>query len=129
MPTCNDCIYRPKCISFIVHGMGDDEINGGLLTDMDKRCKDFKNKTDVIVPPCKVGDTVYEFFDARGFYSINELIVENLVIGMNPPKCNIYTKTKFGNSRDVYYQESFGKILFFTKEKAEEVERWHLEQP
>lgn len=47
MTTCNDCIYRPKCISFIVHGMGDDEIKGGLLTDIDKRCKDFKNKADV----------------------------------------------------------------------------------
>ena len=48
MSTCEDCIYRPKCISFIVHGMGDNEINGGLLTDIDKRCKGFKNKADFV---------------------------------------------------------------------------------
>lgn len=46
--TCNDCIYEPKCYSRIANGMGDDEIRGGLLTDIDKRCKGFKNKADFV---------------------------------------------------------------------------------
>lgn len=81
---------------------------------------DYLLANGVIVPPCKVGDTVYEFFDVRGFYSITELIVENIVVGVNPPKCVLYTKSKQSNSKDRFFNDSFGKTLFFTKEEAEQ---------
>ena len=81
---------------------------------------DYLLANGVIVPPCKVGDTVYEFFDVRGFYSITELIVENIVVGVNPPKCVLYTKSKQSNSKDRFFNDSFGKTLFFIKEEAEQ---------
>ena len=83
-------------------------------------CADHLLANGVIVPPCKVGDTVYEFFDVRGFYSITELIVENIVVGVNPPKCVLYTKSKQSNSKDRFFNDSFGKTLFFTREEAEQ---------
>ena len=131
MATCNDCIYRPKCISFIVHGMGDNEINGGLLTDMDKRCKDFKNKTDVIVPPCKVGDTVY--IKNRpliiSFLHIDENSI-SFVVQFDCDDC--YTcpfyedYVSFEGEHDCktmgyieFTEEDIGKTVFLTKEEAE----------
>lgn len=46
MASCNECIYNPKCHSRIAYGM-DTEWNGTPTPDMEKRCKDFKNKADV----------------------------------------------------------------------------------
>ena len=46
MATCNECIYNSKCISRIVHLNGTDDLTGKDLPDMEKRCKDFKNKAD-----------------------------------------------------------------------------------
>ena len=80
----------------------------------------------VIVPPCKVGDTVYEFFDVRGFYNISELIVENVLIGINPPKCQVYCRSKTSNSKSVFCEDSFGNTFFFTKEDAERAEKERL---
>ena len=80
---------------------------------------DYLLANGVIVPPCKVGDTVYEFFDVKGFYSITELIVENIVVGVNPAKGNLYCKSKQSNSKDIFYRDSFGKTVFFTREEAE----------
>lgn len=80
---------------------------------------DYLLENGVIVPPCKVGDTVYEFFDVPGFYSITELTVENITVGVNPKKCVLYTKSKKSNSRYRFFDDSFGKTLFFTREEAE----------
>lgn len=44
--TCEDCIYEPQCILRISYGMGDD--GDKELTDMEKRCKPFKNKSDYV---------------------------------------------------------------------------------
>ena len=75
-------------------------------------------KNGVIVPPCKVGDTVYMIYNIPLVRGVVELTVENIVIGINPSKCNLYCKHESG-SKDMFYKESFGKVLFFTKEEAE----------
>ena len=80
---------------------------------------DYLLSNGVIVPPVKVGDTVYEFFDVKGFYSITEFIVEDIVIGVNTDKCNLYCKSKHSNSEYIFYRDSFGKTVFFTREEAE----------
>ena len=85
---------------------------------------DYLLANGVILPPCKVGDTVYEFFDVKGFYDISELIVENIVVGVNPSKCVLYTRTKQSGSRDRFFDDSFGRILFFTREEAEKALRY-----
>ena len=52
--TCKDCILEPKCILRISYSMGDDEITGKEFTDIEKRCKSFKNKADFVeVVRCK----------------------------------------------------------------------------
>ena len=52
--TCKDCIYEPRCYSIISYGMDTDDLTGELLTDIENRCKDFKNKADVVpVVRCK----------------------------------------------------------------------------
>ena len=81
---------------------------------------DYLIENNVIALPVGVNDTVYEFFDVRGFYSINEFIVENIVIGINPPKCDLYCKSKKGNIKEIFHFDSFGKTLFFSKGKAEQ---------
>lgn len=91
--------------------------------DNAERFADCLLASGVIVPPCKVGDTVYEFFDVRGFYNISELIVENVLIGINPPKCQVYCRSKTSNSKSVFYEDSFGNTFFFTKEDAERAEK------
>ena len=54
MATCKDCIYENKCISRISHFMDIDESTGKEITDIEKRCTDFKNKSDVAeVVRCK----------------------------------------------------------------------------
>ena len=91
----------------------------GCNGDYAEEMADYLLENGVIVPPCKVGDTVYEFFNVIGFYDINELIVENIVIGVTPRKCQIYTKSKYSGSKDIFYEDSFGKVLFFSKAEAE----------
>lgn len=73
----------------------------------------------VIVPPCKVGDMVYELFDVPAFYDISELVVENVIVGINPPKCEVFCRSKKSNGRYRFCDDAFGLTLFFTKEEAE----------
>lgn len=87
---------------------------------------DYLIASGVIVPPCKVGDTVYEFFDEIGFYEICELTVENIVIGVNPPKCKLYCKSKISGSKSMWYNDSFGETLFFDCESAEQKKKERL---
>ena len=76
----------------------------------------------VIVPPCKVGDTVYELYDMQGCCGIAEHIVTNVAISINPTKCVVYTKNKqYEKSKDIFYDDKFGITLFFTREEAEKV--------
>ncbi len=41
--TCKDCIHRPVCVLRIHWGLGSDW-NNRYTPDIEKRCKDFKNK-------------------------------------------------------------------------------------
>ena len=84
---------------------------------------DYLIANGVIAPPCKVGDTVYEFFDVRGFYDINELIVTNIMVGINPQKCVLFTTSKRSGSTDRYFNACFGKTIFFSREEAEKALR------
>lgn len=77
----------------------------------------IENRT-LIEPPCKVGDTVYYFFDVTGFYDIVELTVEDIVIRLNPSKCILHCKSK-SHSWNSFCDDNFGKTLFFTKAEAE----------
>ena len=59
-----------------------------------------------IVPPCKVGDTVY-------WYNWGGNITEAKVVG-----CGFTAKIEDGNEYDVRYKD-LGKTVFLTREEAE----------
>ena len=46
MATCNDCLYHETCYGRIAYCMDIDEATGKEILDIEKRCKDFKNKAD-----------------------------------------------------------------------------------
>ena len=91
-----------------------------------KQLADYLLDNNIIVPPCKIGDTIYKlilFKDRTGFY------VEHQVVGFHVgelPKLR-------GHKRDQYFIvwhketnsishlnfEQIGKTVFFTKEEAE----------
>lgn len=81
---------------------------------------DYLLENGVIVPPCKVGDTVYEFYEVRGNRGIAEHIVTNVAVGLNPREFIVYTKHKQNEGiKDVFYGESFCETVFLTREEAE----------
>lgn len=43
---CEDCIHDGVCLSQISYFMGCDEYTGEEVTDIEKKCSDFKNKAD-----------------------------------------------------------------------------------
>lgn len=74
--TCKDCVYEPMCHSVIAYGMDTDDITGKLITDIEKHCQNFKDKSRFIDTPCKVGDTVYAIGNKDG-HQIKECRVED----------------------------------------------------
>lgn len=56
--TCKDCLYHECCHSEIAYGMGSDDLTGKYLTDIETRCKSFKNKHDV-AEVCRCKDCKY----------------------------------------------------------------------
>ncbi|MBQ2876986.1 MAG: hypothetical protein IJE25_08245 [Clostridia bacterium] len=77
----------------------------------------------VIVPPCKVGDTIYKpIITSRGKPAIWEIIVTNISIfieknGVSPASYVIghLKRTRCGESADFC---EFGKTVFLTREEA-----------
>lgn len=93
-----------------------------------KALADYLIENGVIIPPCNVGDTVYEFFDVRGFYDISEWIVENVVVSVNPLHFGLRCKVKDGKSQKTWGSDDFGKTLFFTREQAEQKKQERLSE-
>lgn len=50
--TCENCIHLPVCVLRIHWGYGSDW-NNRYTPDVEKRCKSFKNKADVVEVRCK----------------------------------------------------------------------------
>lgn len=97
-------------------------IDQSLKRHIDKSCKLAENIASdlmaggVIVPPCKVGDTIYDIFEAvsNGDDNIRELKVPEIHI-------NLDRRNKPWIIISSYYfaLEDFGKYVFFTREEAE----------
>ena len=72
----------------------------------------------VIVPPCKVGDTVYalsQMRDKRILPFISEYEVTSISVGKK--KCIVYHE--MDGYIKLFKQDDFGKTVFLTKEEAE----------
>lgn len=56
---CKDCYHCDVCHLRISLNMDYDEVKDKPITEMEKRCEYFKNKSLIIELPCKVGETLY----------------------------------------------------------------------
>ena len=78
---------------------------------------DYLLANGVIIPPCKVGDTVYEICERRRSGKWQKVIVERVVHGIEIGIDNILT-ARCGTTTYVYLSR-LGKTVFLTKEEAE----------
>lgn len=116
--TCKNCIYEPRCHNVIAYGMDTDDITGKLITDIEKYCKHFKDKSRFIVPPCKVGDTVW--YIEGGYYRKTNLKAKPITvteISQKEVKGKLQWAIIANGTR--YKFTSIGKTVFLTREEAE----------
>jgi hypothetical protein len=93
----------------------------GETCNMSARKADYLLANGVIVPPCKVGDTVYQIMDIE---SVHRQILELKVlrIEIEEPTIRFWCQTvkKYRYNFGELDIEDFGKTVFLTKEEAEE---------
>ena len=76
---------------------------------------DYLLENGVIVPPCKVGDTVY--FVHRG--RIKQLEIHNITYSSKYKDFYLYFVSDDGRESNINYNHFIGYKLFLTKEEAE----------
>lgn len=122
--TCKDCINYDWCKD----QAGNTDYYNGL--SVENMCKGFKDKSQYIKLPCKVGDTAY-FLDTKHVKQGRKKVpveyvdigwVDNIVFGcLGVPQVHVCDKnniwTTFDGSKD------FGKIIFLDKKSAEKALR------
>lgn len=57
--TCKDCYHCENCHLRIALNMDYDETKNKPITEMEKRCEYFKDKSLIVELPCKVGKEIY----------------------------------------------------------------------
>ena len=91
-------------------------VKGSLAKHIDKSCLLSENIADdllangVIVPPCKVGNTVYIPY----LSTVIEKKVCSIVV--QKPFCTVYC----GGTSLRFFEKDFGKTVFLTREEAEQ---------
>ncbi len=100
---------------------------GEFDMNIDEELADHLLANGVIVPPCKVGDTVYEIntnYPKAPF--INQFVVVALhitsgknILGHKKPSHAVVGVDYMPSLTKRIYLENFGKTVFFTKEEAE----------
>ena len=78
---------------------------------------DYLLANGVIVPPCKVGDTVYVVFFRH--HLIDECKVSGFIFGKNNDTLQ-FADGSIYTIWDKAYNEHFGKTVFLTREEAEQ---------
>lgn len=120
MATCKDCIHYEPCFS------GGVSIWNNIEQTEEDHCPHFKNKADfliengAIVPPCKVGDTVYLIKD--NFIELCEVEGIHYTRRKNYVRIRPFYQEYWGNW-SVYYTpsiRSFGKTVFLSIKQAEQ---------
>ena len=90
---------------------------GKTLDEMDDYLSEFLTAKGVIVPPCKVGDTVYCI--AKGFKEPIEAKIDSII----PYSDRLIMRCKpygyYGHYCIAYKEAAFGKKFFLSREEAE----------
>lgn len=79
---------------------------------------DYLLSNGVICPPCKVGDTVYSYDKHRRSPIIKCCVDELLIDSLSKGKLIIVMKDEY-NRRMAFFEDSFGKTVFLSREEAE----------
>ena len=115
--TCKDCYHYENCHLRIALNMDYDETKNKPITEMEKRCEYFKDKSLIVELPCKVGDKVY-YLSIKRAVPLMHKIAEAEVLDYNIDRYGIFdVKIRQLNSNYVF-RTSIDKI-YFTKSEAE----------
>ena len=76
---------------------------------------DYLLENEVIVPPCKIGDTVY--YVSRG--RIERLKIRNINYSFRDREYYVYLENDSGSEMCIDYHHLIGYKLFLTREEAE----------
>ncbi len=103
-------------------------VKESLIRHIDKTCKLAENITDdllsegVIVPPCRVRQTVYITLHPYTFLPLKK-VVEGEVISIHKHEFGLFIRVLFDtkkiNGCADYEKWTWGERLFFTREEAE----------
>ena len=106
---CESCIHFDRC-----KGLYRSE---RLQKIVSKGCPYFKDRSQFVELPCKVGDTVFVVEEIAEERKIIKDHVETIGIGYYADGVNIY---QFDGIKTDGYFEDFGKNVFLTREEAEQ---------
>lgn len=109
MATCKDCINYDTCKVAELNASNEVEI----------WCDLFKDRSQFVEVPCKVGDRVYYIANVNGKDEINSAVVQ---------KVTIHFENEVGYDCGIgeigFSNRSIGKRVFLTKEQAEQALDW-----
>lgn len=118
--TCRDCIYHKTCC-YVNRFRKDSDGEKRIIAEtnnVEDTCEDFSDRYAWVKLPCRVGTTVYTIscrVSGEGIISVGK--VERFsIVGDRYLHAYVY----YGDGLSYWHtSEEFGKIVFFTYEKAE----------
>lgn len=129
MATCKDCIHYEAC-----HDMYYEEHATRHFDpekpNAEKECGYFKDRSRFVELPCKVGDTVYAYWDMCNSFSnvphtIENFIVDVVIIADEENDFVGFRARRIGEEDGCAYDIEFdlsdiGKTVFLSREEAEQ---------
>ena len=92
------------------------DTNNGWVDEVPaEKFADYLLENEVIVPPCKIGDTVY--YVSRG--RIERLKIRNINYSFRDREYYVYLENDSGSAMCIGYRQLIGYKLFNTLEEAE----------
>ena len=112
-----------RLIELIRRGMNEHEVTiENYVIPTSDYLADYLLANGVIVPPCKVGQTLYLI--SGGLYWETEVIRVVIRQGKGVDPCIVFVRYKDGNIKAILdILNSIGKTVFLTKEEAEQALR------
>jgi len=128
MATCKDCVHFDVCCSYLSTAYNKCKLatpDFKLLKNIEcDECQHFKDRSQFIELPCKVGDTVYRICPVRKGEGCNCCPWEYCEchdIGFQNDKQNSIREGRANNFAWILKRlPYFGKIYFITREEAEQ---------
>lgn len=106
---------RDRLIELIINAKREDPETGSFTEFL----ADHLIANGAIVPPCKVGDTVYTSYDHLSYKQTNEMLECKVVfIGFGEGYSYINLVDNYGHLHSMSF-EIFDKTVFLTREEAE----------